>query len=147
MPDIDAVKRFLAEENGLAVISTVQQDGRVLSSVVNCGVVDHPVTGEPSVGLVSAGGASRLAHIRRGSPVTVTVRRGWRWVSVTGTADIIGPEEVPTEIDGEALRLLLRLVFQAAGGSHDDYDEYDRVMAAESRAAVLVAPERILGNA
>jgi hypothetical protein len=41
---------------------------------------------------------------------------------------------------------LLREVFQAAGGTHDDFDEYDRVMADEGRVAVLVAPDRILGN-
>jgi hypothetical protein len=38
-------------------------------------------------------------------------------------------------------------VFTAAGGTHDDWDEYDRVMAAEGRTAVLVEPARILGNA
>jgi hypothetical protein len=41
---------------------------------------------------------------------------------------------------------LLRKVFQAAGGTHDDWDEYDRVMAADRRAAVLVTPERVLTN-
>lgn len=30
----------------------------------------------------------------------------------------------------------------AAGGTHEDFDEYDRVMAAERRAAVLVRPTR-----
>ena len=49
-------------------------------------------------------------------------------------------------IDAEALRLLMREVFQAAGGTHDDFDEYDRVMANEERVAVFVVPERILGN-
>jgi hypothetical protein len=41
---------------------------------------------------------------------------------------------------------LLRDVFAAAGGTHDDWDEYDRVMAAEGRTAVLVAPDRITSN-
>jgi hypothetical protein len=36
-------------------------------------------------------------------------------------------------------------VFVAAGGTHDDWDEYDRVMAEERRAAVLVTPTRIYG--
>lgn len=29
--------------------------------------------------------------------------------------------------------LLLRAIFTAAGGHHDDFDEYDRVMATERR--------------
>ena len=140
MPTIEDVKDKLALETGLAVISTTQADGRVLSSVANCGVIDHPVTGAPSVAMVSAGGAARLGHIRRGSEVTIAIRRGWTWVSVTGPADIIAPDELPEGIDADALRLLLRDIFQAAGGTHDDYDEYDRVLAQERRAAVIVTP-------
>lgn len=146
MPEIEEVAPFLAEENGLAVVSTTQADGRVLSSVTNCGVMDHPLTGRASVALVSIGSAARLGHIRRGSEVTIAVRRGWKWLSVTGPADIIGPKDMPDSVDAEALRLLLREVFGVAGGTHDDFDEYDRVMAQEARAAVLVAPDRILGN-
>ena len=145
MPDLDDVRTFLADETGLAVVSTTQADGRVLSSVVNCGVVDHPVTGERSVAFVSLGGAARLAHIRRGSQVTVLVRRGWAWVSVTGAADLIGPDDRPEGMDADAVRLLLREIFVAAGGEHDDWDGYDRAMAAERRTAVLVRPDRILG--
>ena len=146
MPNLDDVRSLLADEHGLTVISTTQRDGDVLSSVVNAGVFDDPVTGSPSVAFVSAGGAARLAHLRRGSTLTATVRRKWRWVSVTGTARIIGPDDPVDGIDDDRLRRLLREVFQAAGGSHDDYDEYDRVMREERRAAVFVAPTRIRGN-
>jgi hypothetical protein len=146
MSEIAAIIDFLADENGLATVSTTQADGRVLSSVANCGVMDHPVSGEPCVALVSMGGAARLTHIRRGSQVTIAIRRGWQWRSVTGPADIVGPDDPTDGIDGDSLRLLLRDVFQAAGGTHDDFDEYDRAMAAERRAAVFVAPDRILSN-
>ncbi|MDH3301300.1 MAG: pyridoxamine 5'-phosphate oxidase [Acidimicrobiia bacterium] len=146
---LDDVRAFLADEHGLATVSTTQADGRVLSSVVNCGVMAHPVTGEGCVALVSRGDAARLGHIRRGSEVTVLIRRGWAWRAVTGPADIIGPDDAVhssgTDFDAEELRLLMRQVYQAAGGDHDDYDEYDRVMAAERRAAVFVSPDRILG--
>jgi hypothetical protein len=37
-------------------------------------------------------------------------------------------------------------VFTAAGGRHDDWDEYDRVMAEQRRAVVLVEPVRIYSN-
>ena len=76
MHDLSEVRSFLADEHGLAVVSTVQADGRVLSSVVNCGVLAHPVTGVECVALVSGGTAARLGHVRAGSQVTITVRRG-----------------------------------------------------------------------
>jgi PPOX class probable F420-dependent enzyme len=135
---------MLADEHGLAVVSTTQADGRVLSSVVNCGVVDDPAGGSRVVAFVSRGDAARLGHLRRGSQVTVTVRRGWRWLGCTGPARLVGPDD--GDVDAEGVRLLLRRVFEAAGGSHDDYDEYDRVMLGERRVAVLVHPERIIGN-
>lgn len=145
-PTLAEVRAYLADEHGLATVSTTQADGRVLSSVVNCGVMEHPTTGEPCVALVSRGDAARLSHLRRGSAMTITIRRGWKWRAVTGPAHIIGPDDPHEGIDAERLRLLLRRVFQAAGGTHDDYDEYDRVMVEDRRAAVFVAPDRILGN-
>jgi hypothetical protein len=41
------------------------------------------------------------------------------------------------------LRLLLREIFTAAGGIHDDFDAYDKATAAGRRAAILVIPARI----
>lgn len=146
MPDLNDVKTFLSSETGLATVSTTQADGRVLSSVVNCGVIGHPVTGAPSVALVSRGIAARIGHIRRGSQVTIAARRGWSWVGVTGAADLVGPDDLPASFDADAVRLLLRDVYTAAGGQHDDWDEYDRVMKEDGRVAVFVAPDRIIGN-
>jgi hypothetical protein len=60
-------------------------------------------------------------------------------------ADLIGPDDTASGITGDALRRLLRDVYVAAGGDHDDWDEYDRVMAAERRTAVLVVPGRVTG--
>lgn len=125
------------------MISTVQTDGRVLSSVINAGVTPNPATGAAAVAFVSAGSAARLAHVRRGSPITVTVRRGWTWVGVTGPATLIGPDDPIVGIDVPAL---LREVFRSAGGTHDDWDEYDRVMSDERRTAVFVEPVRVIGN-
>ena len=87
-----------------------------------------------------------MTHVRRGSPITIAIRRGWRWLSVSGTGEVIGPDDLPEEIGPEGLRVLLRDVFRSAGGEHDDYDEYDRAMAEERRASIFVNPDRILGN-
>lgn len=53
------------------------------------------------------------------------------------------PGRSGTGVDAEGLRLLLRAVFTAAGGVHEDFDTYDRVMADERRTAVLVTPEKV----
>lgn len=64
-----------------------------------------------------------------------------------GGASLIGPDDQdPAFPDGDLPRLL-REVFIAATGTHDDWAEYDRVMAAERRVAVFVDPARITGNA
>ena len=60
--------------------------------------------------------------------------------------ELAGPDDPFEGVDGERLRLLLRVIFEAAGGTHDDWDEYDRAMAIERRVAVMVQPERVYGN-
>lgn len=147
MPGLSEVKQYLSTDTGLAVISTTQADGRVLSSLVNFGVIDHPVHGDPRVAMVSVGTAARLKHIRRGSEVTVAVTRGWNWVGVTGPAELFGPAETNAAFDDEALRLLIREIYKSAGGTHDDWDEFDRMMVVDARTAVLIEPSRIIGNA
>jgi hypothetical protein len=49
-------------------------------------------------------------------------------------------------VDAEALRRLLREIFAAAGGTHDDWAEYDRIMREQGRTAVLITPTRVYGN-
>jgi len=129
----------------LAVISTARADGTIQSSLVNAGVLADPDNDQRVVGLVTYGPA-KLANLRDRPQVTVTFRAGWEWAAVEGRARIIGPDDPAPGVDAERLRLLRREVFTAAGGTHDDWDEYDRVMAAERRAVVLVTPTRIYSN-
>jgi PPOX class probable F420-dependent enzyme len=142
MADLELVKRLGAGDHGLVVIAVARPNGTVHTSVVNAGVLDDPDGGGPRVGFVARGHAKKVEHIRRSGRAAVVFRSGWEWVSVEGPARIIGPGDR----DAAELAQLLRDVFTAAGGSHDDWDEYDRVMAAEGRAAVLVEPERIVSN-
>ena len=72
----------------------------------------------------------KLANLRARPQLAVTFRDGWQWATVEGRAELAGPDDSqPWLTDGEQLRLLLREVFTAAGGTHSDWDEYDRVMA------------------
>ena len=146
MTEISAFADMLSRDHGLCVLSTLRGDGSIQSSVVNAGVMAHPRTGEPVVALVAIGGARKLRHLRADPRATVVARAGWQWVTVEGTAEIIGPDEPDPGTDAEKLRLLLRAVFEAAGGTHDDWDTYDRVMREERRAAVLITPVREYSN-
>jgi PPOX class probable F420-dependent enzyme len=144
--DLAPFAALIPLDHGLCVISTARRDGSIHSSVVNAGVLEHPLRGGQVVGLVVMGGARKLEHLRTEPRATVVVRAGWRWATVEGDAEIIGPDDPHPDVDSEGLRLLLRDIFLAAGGTHDDWDTYDRVMAEERRAAVLVVPRRVYGS-
>ena len=143
---MDFFARLVPRDHGLCVVSVLRGDGSISSSVVNAGVLHHPITGGRVAGFVSRGDARRLAYLRAQPRVTLVVRAGWEWSAVEGPAQLIGPGDPAPGIDAEALRRLLREVFTAAGGTHDDWDTYDAVMAAERRTAVLVTPERVYSN-
>jgi hypothetical protein len=145
--DLDHVRKLSAAEHGLATITTVRPDGTVHASVVNAGVIDDPVTGKPSVGLVVRGGVRKLELFRRNGHATIVFRRGWDWVAVQGATHVVGPDDADPDFDDSKLPRLLRDVFIAATGTHDDWDEYDRAMAKERRAAVFIEASRITGNA
>jgi PPOX class probable F420-dependent enzyme len=144
--ELSAFADLIALDHGLCVLSTLRRDGGIQSSVLNAGVMPHPLTGEQVVALVAVGGARKLHHLRADPRATIVVRAGWKWAAVEGHAEIIGPDDPHPDVDGEALRVLLRDIFTAAGGTHDDWDTYDRVMAEERRAAVLIAPRRVYTN-
>ena len=141
----DAVA-LAAPDNGLAVVSTVRADATVQASLVNVGLLPHPATGEPVLGFTTYGKV-KLANLRARPQIAVTFRNGWQWATAEGRAELAGPDDAqPWLKDADQLRLLLREVFTAAGGTHDDWDEYDRVMAKERRAVVLIAPTRVYSN-
>jgi PPOX class probable F420-dependent enzyme len=145
MADLADFEALVPGEHGLAVMTVIGPDGRMRPSVVNVGVLDHPLTGARVVGAVIQGRARKLANLRERPRISVVLRVGWRWAAVEGPAQIIGPDDLAEGIGPERLRLLLREIFISAGGTHDDFEEYDRVMAAERRAAVLITPERVFG--
>jgi PPOX class probable F420-dependent enzyme len=145
MTTLDDVAGLGGAEQGLAVVSTLRADGTIQSSVVNAGVMKHPLTGERVVVFVTYGRV-KLSNLRTRPQLSVTFRSGWQWAAVEGRAELIGPHDAAAGVDAERLRLLLREAFVAAGGTHDDWNEYDRVMAAEGRTVVFVTPSRIYSS-
>jgi PPOX class probable F420-dependent enzyme len=142
MTDLTDYARLVARDHGLATVSTLRADQTIQASVVNTGVLDH--RGHQVIGFTTAG-ARKLANLRARPRFTVTIRAGWEWVTAEGDAELIGPDDPAEGFDVEAIRLLLRAVFVAAGGTHEDWATYDRVMADERRAAVLMSPVRLYG--
>jgi PPOX class probable F420-dependent enzyme len=145
MSELSQFSSLAAAESGLVVVSTARADGSIQSSLVNAGVFPHPVTDVPTVAFVTYGRA-KLANLRARPWMTLTARSGWQWCSVEGVVDIIGPDDSTPGAEDEDVPALLRAVFTAAGGTHDDWDAYDRTMAEQRRAAVLVTPRRVYSN-
>jgi PPOX class probable F420-dependent enzyme len=146
MTTLNEAVGLAAEESGLAVVSTVRADGTVQASMVNVGVLNHPASGEPVLGFTTYGKV-KLANLRARPQLAVTFKKGWQWATVEGRAELAGPDDEQSWLaDTDQLRLLLREVFTAAGGTHDDWAEYDRVMADERRAVVFIEPTRVYSN-
>ena len=146
MTDLSAFSKLATLDHGLCVFTTLRRDGSVQASVVNAGVLPHPLTGARVVGLVAAGGSRKLQNLRTDPRATIVARAGWQWAAVEGTAEIVGPDDPRPDVDAETLRLWLRDIFRSAGGTHDDWDHFDRTMAQERRAAVLLGHRRIYTN-
>lgn len=146
MTDLATFEALVPLDHGLCVVVARRADLTPHATVVNAGVLAHPVTGDRVVAFVSAGRTRKLALLRADPTIAVVVRAGWQWASVEGRAELIGPDDPRPGVDDERLRLLLREVFTAAGGSHDDWDAYDRTMRDERRTAVLVAPTHVTTN-
>jgi PPOX class probable F420-dependent enzyme len=145
MTTLQDVAELGGREKFLAVVATMRSDSTIQASVVNAGVLEHPFGGEQVLGFVTYG-RTKLRNLRVRPQITVTFRSGWIWAAVEGLAELIGPDDPKAGVDAERLRLALREVFIAAGGTHDDWDAYDREMAEQRRAVVLVAPTRIYSN-
>jgi PPOX class probable F420-dependent enzyme len=146
MTDLAPFEALVPLDHGLSVVVTRRADHSPHTSVVNAGVLGHPVSGDRVVAFVAAGGTRKLAHLRADPTIAVVVRAGWQWTAVEGRAELIGPDDPHRDVDDERLRLLLREIFSAAGGTHDDWDTYDRTMRDERRTAVLVAATRVYSN-
>ena len=129
------------------MVATRRPGGATQASVVTAGVMEHPIGGGPVVGFVARGRTVKLANLRRDSQITVVFRSGHEWVAVEGRADLVGPDDDFPGFDKASVPRLLRDVFTAAGGTHDNWPEYDRVMAEDRRCAVLVHAERIYSRA
>lgn len=144
---LDRARELGARVSGLAVVVTSRADGRIQASVVNAGVLNHPVTGEPVVGFVARGGAKKLVNLRQRPRVTVVFRSGWEWVAVEGDAELAGPDDPRTGVEPDDLLRLLRTIYASAvGGTQEDWANLDPELIEERHTAVLIRPARVYSN-
>jgi PPOX class probable F420-dependent enzyme len=132
-------------DNGLAVVATLRADHTIQSSLINAGPLTHPSTGRDVLGFVTYGRV-KLANLRKRPQITLTFRKGWQWATVEGHAELAGPDDPQPWLGSDELARLLRDIFTAAGGTHDNWDEYDATMRRQRRTAVLIEPTRIYSN-
>jgi PPOX class probable F420-dependent enzyme len=146
MTDLGPFEALVPLDHGLSVVVTRRPDGSPHATVVNAGVLDDPLGGQRAVGFVAVGNSLKARHLRADPTIAITARAGWQWATVEGRAQLIGPDDHHAGVDAERLRVLLREIFTAAGGTHDDWDTYDRTMRDERRTAVLITPTRVYAN-
>ena len=137
--DFEEARPFM-EKNHRGVISTVQRDGAMHTSIVVCGAYK----GQAAFVCVQ-GKSAKVRNLRRDPRCTVmSVSDTWRgYTIVEGQAQLFDYHNTPTE----ECRVLLREVYRACGDKdHSDWEEYDQAMVNQDAVVVLVKPERVYGN-
>ena len=132
MPTLDDVAAMLRQQP-YAVISTIRPSGAIQSTLVNVGMYGD------GVGFTLAGQSRKEYNLKRNPACTVTLHHGPYWITVEGKARLYSWDNT----DSETMRCLLRELYVVTGGTHDDWDTYDRVVRMERRAVAVVVPERI----
>ncbi|WP_024804693.1 TIGR03618 family F420-dependent PPOX class oxidoreductase [Nocardia sp. BMG51109] len=145
MTDLKSFADLVPLDYGLCVAVTLRADGTPQATVVNAGVLPHPVTGDDTAGFVSPSATAKLGNLRVDPTIALTVRDGRRWTTVEGSAQLIGPDDPHPGVDDERQRVLIREIFAAAGVTQD-WSRYDQVMRDKRGTAVLVTPRRIYSN-
>jgi hypothetical protein len=139
---IEDVRQLIPLDHGLASLAVTRPDGSVQITVVNAGVITHPVTGTEVAAFIAHGAARKVDYLRQWPQATLLWRAGWAWVAVEGLAEIYDP----SDSSGTGRRSLFHMIAEASGNVPADWDEFDRVTVAEGRTAVLVTPKRIYRN-
>ena len=138
MPDLDNLDGLL-ERNRVVVFTTFRRDGMPQQSLVTVGKVDG---GLAFTTRSASAKAQNLARDPRCAMMLFSPDMR-AFAALDGKAEAQGARNT----DAAALRLRLREVYRAAAGKeHPDWEEYDRVMVEQGRVAVLLRPDRIVGQ-
>src|SRR5258707_15129888 len=86
MADLADFEALVPADHGLVVMTVLGPDGRMRPSVVNVGVMGHPITGNRVVAVVIHGQARKLGHGRGRPRASVSLRAGRRGAAGEGPA-------------------------------------------------------------
>ena len=134
----DSVKEFVTE-NHQAVLTTFRKNGAAQMSIVTVGAVGD------GVGFTTIEDRAKISNLIRDSRCSLLVSKSdWRgYVVLEGRAKVLRRGTA----DDDELRDNLRRIYRAASGQeHPDWDEYDRAMVEDRRAAVIVVPDHVYGT-
>ena len=126
--------------NRQAVLTTFRASGAAQMSVVTVGAYGG------GAGFTTTEDRAKLRNLVRDPRCSLLVATpDWRrYVVLEGRARLLRRGHS----DAAELRDALRDIYRAASGSeHPDWDDYDRAMVDDRRAAVVVIPEHIYGSA
>ena len=135
----ERVKKFVSE-NHRAVLTTFRRNGAAQMSIITTGAYSD------GAAFTTTEDRAKLANLKRDPSCSLLVSHEswWGYVVLEGRARVMSADNT----DAEELRQALRDVYRAASGEeHPDWDEYDRAMVDDRRAAVVVVPEHIYGTA
>lgn len=134
----DSVKEFVAE-NHQAVLTTFRKNGAAQMSIVTVGAYGD------GVGFTTTEDRAKLHNLVRDSRCSLLVSKSdwWGYVVLEGHAKVLRRGES----DDDELRDALRGIYRVASGQeHPDWEDYDRAMIEDRRAAVIVVPGHVYGT-
>jgi len=146
MTTLQEAASLSSHERGLVVVSTLRANGTIQSSLVNAGVLAHPVTGVRPSWPWSRLGPVKLANLRARPQVTATFRNGWPWAAVEGRAELTGPDDPPTLAGRRRAAAFAPRDFHRSRRRTRRLGRVRPGDAEQRRAAVLIRPDRVYSN-
>lgn len=136
----DNTTEFLSA-NHQAVLTTFRRDGGAQMSIITVGPY------RDGAAFTTTEDRAKLWNLRRNPRCSMLVsHEDWRpYVVLEGQAQVLAADNT----DAEELKHALRGVYRSASGGreHPNWDEYDKAMVEDRRAAVVVVPNRVYGTA
>ncbi len=133
----DKVKDFVSA-NHQAVLTTFRANGAAQMSIVTVGSYGD------GVGFTTTEDRAKLHNLVRDPRCSLLVSKSdwWGYVVLEGRAKVLRRGES----DDDELRDALRGIYRAASGQeHPDWEDYDRAMVSDRRAAIIVIPNHVYG--
>ena len=134
----DKVREFVSD-NRQAVLTTFRKNGAAQMSIVTVGAYGD------GVGFTTTEDRAKLHNLVRDARCSLLVSKSdwWGYIVLEGKAEALRRGIA----DDDELRDALRGIYRAASSQeHPDWEEYDRAMVEDRRAAVIVVPDHVYGT-